>query len=171
VKGSIVTDSAVACADFGLPFSGFKKIKNGNMMTMGTGATSSSMIKEMDITARTVRSMDEDPKLYRASDVFYSATVVGGRELDENKYGRIGPGFTANISVVDMKRFKPLSYPLSQYIYGAEAGDVKFLVSRGKVIKRDGMAEGSLKDLLLDSAATAESAILKLWEEARKTIL
>lgn len=171
IKGSIVTDSAISCADFGIPYAGYHKIKKGAMMTMGTGATSSSMIKEMGDTARIVRLRDENPRAYKASDVFYSATVVGGRELNEKKHGRLGPGFDANISVVDMKRFSPLSYPISQYLYGATTEDVKHLVCRGNVLKRDGKRVEPLEELLTDAARTAEEAITKLLVEARKTII
>jgi len=172
IKGYIVTDSAITCADLGLPYSGYSNIKAGSMMTMGTGATSTScMIKEMAATARAVKTKSDDPGIYRASDVFYSATVVGGRELDENKHGRIGPGFFANISVVDMKRFKPLSYPLSQYIYGATAQDVQHVVCEGSVLKRDGEQPEKLQKTISDASETAEAAITKLWKEARKTII
>ena len=171
IKGSILAGSAVTCADLGCHFSGYPNIRAGAMMTMGTGITSNCMIHEMSTTARAVKTMSEDPFAYRASDVFYSATVVGGRELDENKYGRLGPGFYGNISVVDMKRFKPLSYPLNQYIYGATAEDVIHVICEGEPIKRVGNPSEKINKLLPEAYEISESAITRLWEEARKTII
>jgi len=166
-----LTDSAVSCADFGLSYAGLEGIKAGAKLVMGTGATSSCMIEEMRAAARAVKLDAGDPIAYRASDVFYSATVVGGRELDKDRHGRLGPGFRGDVSVVDMNRFKPLSYPLSQYVYGASAADVRHVVCGGVVVKRDHTPEKRLHGLLADASETAEAAISRLWAEARRVIL
>ena len=171
VQAEIVTDSAVACADLGKPYGGLAAIEKGAMMTIGTGATSSCMIEEMRATARAVKQHTGDPKRYRASDVFYSATVVGGRQLDKCAHGRIGPGFCGNLSVVSMGRFQPLSYPLAQYVYGASAADVRHVVCGGTVVKRDYRPAPKTQALLASAWETAGNAIAKLWDEARRSIL
>ena len=138
---------------------------------IGTGCVNSCMITEMRATAFAVKHAARDAGACKASDVFYSATVVNGRVLDAEKFGRIGCGFNADLSVVCLKRFAPLSYPLSQYVYGANASDVRHVVACGKPVKRNYKPAGHIKPALSRAQKEAEKAIKKLWEEARREIL
>lgn len=171
VERNVVSDSAVACADFGYAYEEAPRILSGAKLAMGTGPTSSCMIEEMKTTARMVKQATGSPDAYRASDVFYSATVVGGRELDENKHGRLGIGFAGDVSVVSMGRFSSLSYPLSQYVYGASPADVRHVVCDGTPVKLDCKPENRLKGFLSDASKTASFAMPRLWAEARRSIL
>lgn len=164
-------DGAVSCAHLGVPYEGFDRVKPGVKLAMGTGCFGSCMIDEMRATACAMKQRAGDMGAYRASDVFYSATVVNGRIIDEEKHGRIGPGFLGDLSVVCMDRFAPLSYPLAQYVYGAHAGDVRHVVCGGVVLKRDYSPSEHIAPRLAQAALTAGPAILRLWEEARKSIL
>ena len=164
-------DSAVSCEHLGVPYEGLNFIKSGAKMTMGTGCFGNCMISEMRAVACAVKQQVRDAGGGRASDVFYSATVVNGRAVDGEKYGRVGPGFIGNLSVVCMDRFAPLSYPLAQYIYGAHVGDVRHVVCGGVVLKRDFKPADHLVPYLASADKTAETAILRLWEEARRVIL
>lgn len=167
----IWTESAVTCAHMGLPYGGLEQIKSGLKMGIGTGCFDSCMIAEMRAVACSVKQGAGDTGAYKAADVFYSATVVGGRTLDAEKYGRLGLGFNGDLSVVGMDRFAPLSYPLAQYIYGANAGDVRHVVCGGNTLKRDYKSDGRLRGILAEARETAGGAILKLWAEARRKVL
>ena len=129
------------------------------------------MISEMRAVSCSVKQNRGDAGAYKASDVFYSATVVNGRVIDAEKYGRIGPGFYGDLSVVSMEGFTPLSYPLAQYIYGANAGDVRHVVCGGIPVKRDYKPAGLLSERLAEAKKNAEPAINKLWAETRRKIL
>ena len=168
---SLLVESAISCAHFGILYTGLERIATGGKLTMGTGCFDSCMISEMRAVACAVKQNAKDAGAYRASDVFYSATVVNGRVLNEEKYGRIGVGFFGDLSVVSMERFAPLSYPLTQYVYGANSGDVRHVICGGNVLKRGHEPAEHLRKPLSQAAKTAEAAILKLWAEARRRIL
>jgi len=167
----ILVDSAVSCAHFGVPYAGFERVSAGAQLTMGTGFFDSCMISEMRATACFMKQHMQGAGAYKASDVFYSATVVNGRILDASKYGRVGQGFFGDLSVVCMDRFAPLSYPLAQYVYGANAGDVRHVVSGGQVLKRDHKPDKRLMAPLLQAGEAGQAAIQKFWAEARRRIL
>jgi len=167
----LLVESAISCAHFGIPYKGLERIESGDKLTMGTGCFDSCMISEMRAVACSVKQQTGDAGAYKASDVFYSATVVNGRVLNADKYGRIGAGFVGDLSVVAMERFDPMSYPLAQYVYGANSGDVKHVICGGNIIKRDHKPAEHLKEPLRQAAKVAETAILKLWAEARRRIL
>jgi len=129
------------------------------------------MISEMRAVAASVKQQRGDVGAYKAKDVFFSATAKGGELIDNKKFGRIDIGFFGNLSVVDMDRFAPLSYPLTQYVYGANAGDVRHVVIDGNPVKRDHLPAEHLKETLEEADKTAKEAILKFWAEARRRIL
>ena len=164
-------ESAVSCAHLGKHYEGWECIRSGAKLTLGTGCHDSCMISEMRAAACAVKQHLEDAGAYKAADVFYSATVAGGRALDPEKFGRIGLGFYGDLSIVSMDRFAPLSYPLAQYIYSANAGDVRHVVCGGVALKRDYSPDGRLWGLLAEAREAARGAILKLWGQARREIL
>lgn len=175
LPAGIVPESAVSCAHLGIPseipYDRVEHIRSGVKTTIGTGSFGNSMISEMRAAACAVKQTAGDAGAYRAGDVFYSVTVLNGGLLDAEKYGRVAPGFLGDLSVVCMDRFAPLSYPLAQYVYGANEGDVRHVVCGGNVLKRDCMPEGSLAASLPEAAKIAGSAISRLWENARRVIL
>jgi len=171
VDDAIIAESAVSCAHLGKPYDGLERILSGVNMTIGTGYFDSCMISEMRAVACSVKQHTKDAGAYRASDAFYSATVVNGRVFDAERYGRIGQGFNGDVSVVCMDRFAPLSYPLAQYVYGANAGDVRHVVCGGVALKRDYKPADYLSEPLAQAREKTETAICRLWGEARRSIL
>jgi hypothetical protein len=78
---------------------------------------------------------------------------------------------SGDLSVVDMQCLEPLSYPFIQYLYGSAATDVRHVVQGGHVCKRDFAPPARVARRLEQTRKTVSKAILRVWDEAQRSIL
>jgi 5-methylthioadenosine/S-adenosylhomocysteine deaminase len=170
--GTAAAISALGCAQEGKQYPGVDFLRCGVNTPLGTGNYGNCMIAEMRTAALAAKQAEADPGRYKANDALYAATVAGARALGRNgELGRIEIGMAGNVSVVDLSRFQPLSYPFIQYLYGASAADVRHVAISGKALKKDFKPSPDIAEILEQSKAKAIKGIKTLWEEAIRSIL
>ena len=78
--------------------------------------------------------------------------------------GRIEPGFSADLLLIDPSCFGPHNYPLIEWVYAGQSADIVGRVARGKPLsyRRCDLAA---------CAADAQKAAQKAWNAAEALIL
>ncbi|MDR1061089.1 MAG: amidohydrolase family protein [Clostridiales bacterium] len=171
-SGASAVFSAVGCVQEGRAFPGVDFLRGGINTALATGCWGGAMLSEMRMAAFSAKQAEGDPSQYKATDAFYAATVAGGRALGlHDRLGRLEIGMSGDLSVVDMQRLEPLSYPFIQYLYGSTATDVRHVVQGGHVCKRDFAPPARVARRLEQTRKAVSEAILRVWDEAQRSIL
>jgi len=97
----------------------------------------------------------------------HAATIASADILRRPDLGRIRPGATADLVVVDAMRahLQPVRDAIRTLVWYASSADVNTVISEGRVIVRAGKVLG------LDEAgiiAKGRAATTKLWNEAKR---
>lgn len=117
--------------------------KAGVNVALGTDGVSSNnntdMFEEMKFASILPCGVTHDPLALRPMDVLKMATVNGAKALGR-KTGRIAPGYTADLILVDFDRphLTPCHSVTDNLVYSARGSDVVMNMARGKVIYKDG---------------------------------
>ena len=115
----------------------------GVNIALGTDGVASNnnldLFEEMKFAAVLHNGVTHDPLALLPRDVLAMATRDGAKALGRNT-GRIAPGYTADLILVDFDRLSLTPYPTvaDNLVYAAHGGDVVMNMARGKVIYQDG---------------------------------
>lgn len=102
---------------------------------------SMDMIGEMKAAALLQRVNTLDPTALSARDVFRMATVGGAKVLQNERLGRIVPGYLADIAAVRIQNnpsMFPIFDPINSLVFHGSGRDVCLTIVNGKVVYRDG---------------------------------
>jgi cytosine/adenosine deaminase-related metal-dependent hydrolase len=102
-----------------------------------------------------------------AAELVHAATIASADILRRPDFGRIRPGATADLVVVDALRahLQPVRDPIRTLVWYASSADVDTVIIEGRVVVRAGKVFG------LDEAgiiAKGRAATTKLWNEAKR---
>lgn len=115
----------------------------GVNIALGTDGVASNnnldLFEEMKFAAVLHNGVTHDPLALLPRDVLAMATRDGAKALGRNT-GRIAPGCTADLILVDFDRpsLTPCHSVADNLVYAAHGGDVVMNMARGKVIYQDG---------------------------------
>lgn len=115
----------------------------GVPIALGTDGVSSNnnqdMFEEMKFAAVLHNGVTHNPLALLPQDVLAMATREGAKALGR-KTGRIAPGYTADLILVDFTRphLTPCHSVMDNLVYAAHGSDVVMNMARGKVIYKDG---------------------------------
>ena len=115
----------------------------GVNIALGTDGVASNnnldLFEEMKFAAVLHNGVTHDPLALLPRDVLAMATRDGAKALGRNT-GRIAPGCTADLILVDFDRLSltPCHSVADNLVYAAHGGDVVMNMARGKVIYQDG---------------------------------
>ena len=115
----------------------------GVPVALGTDGVSSNnnqdMFEEMKFAAVLHNGVTRDPLALLPQDVLAMATREGAKALGRQT-GRIAPGYTADLILVDFTRphLTPCHSVMDNLVYAAHGSDVVMNMARGKIIYKDG---------------------------------
>ena len=115
----------------------------GVPIALGTDGVSSNnnqdMFEEMKFAAVLHNGVTRNPLALLPQDVLAMATREGAKALGR-KTGRIAPGYTADLILVDFTRphLTPCHSVMDNLVYAAHGSDVVMNMARGKIIYKDG---------------------------------
>lgn len=141
----------------------------GVPIALGTDGVSSNnnqdMFEEMKFAAVLHNGVTRDPLALLPQDVLAMATREGAKALGRQT-GRIAPGYTADLILVDFTRphLTPCHSVTDHLVYSAHGSDVVMNMARGKVIYKDGTFLTLDLDQIL--AEVRQYALPKLFGDA-----
>ena len=115
----------------------------GVNVALGTDGVSSNnstdLFADMKLAAILTCGAEHDPMAVTAWDALETATVNGARALGR-KAGRVAPGYTADLILVDFDRpnLIPCHDTVENLVYAAHGADVCMNMARGRVIYQNG---------------------------------
>lgn len=115
----------------------------GVNIALGTDGVSSNnstdLFADMKLAAILTCGAEHDPMAVTAWDALETATVNGARALGR-KAGRVAPGYTADLILVDFDRpnLIPCHDTVENLVYAAHGADVCMNMARGRVIYQNG---------------------------------
>lgn len=115
----------------------------GVPVALGTDGVSSNnnqdMFEEMKFAAVLHNGVTHNPLALLPRDVLAMATREGAKALGRQT-GRIAPGYTADLILVDFTRphLTPCHSVMDNLVYAAHGSDVVMNMARGKIIYKDG---------------------------------
>jgi imidazolonepropionase-like amidohydrolase len=165
--------SAVTAAHEGRPFPIVDFLRSNINTAIGTLYYGNSMWEEMRAASLGAKSAEKDAGQYKANDAFYAATEAGAAVMAKQKEtGRIDVGAEANITVLSLERFEPLTYPFIQILYGGACEyDVKHVVANGFIRKQDFKPVKALAEEISKAKEKANKAIRTVQEESLRYVL
>ncbi len=144
-------------------------LEAGVTVGLGTDGPASNndldLITEMRTAALVQKGVALEPTKLPARDVLRMATELGAKALGFEEYGRLEPGYAADLAVLDLSKphLTPLYDPLSLLVYSAKAGDVSDVMVAGRFIMREGQ-------ILTFDEDEARAKVLHISQEVRKLL-
>ena len=169
--GPYTAISSIGCVQEGNSYPGLEYLRKGINTPLMTGYSGNCMINEMRTAAFSAKQSEKNPAQFKAADAFYAATAAGARALGcRDILGRVDIGLSGDFSLIDMERFQPLSYPFTQFLYSGTIGDVRHVVCKGSICKKDFKPAARIASGLDFAKRKAHQAVSKVWDEAIRTI-
>lgn len=142
-RGTAVAHCPVSNLKLGCGFSPAAALRAaGVTVGVGTDGAASggalSMVENVRLAALLAKAVAQDPVALTARDVVRMGTADGAAALGLTDVGRIEPGTSADLQVVDVSG--PHSTPGDPYsalVYASTAGDVTDVFIRGRAVLRD----------------------------------
>jgi 5-methylthioadenosine/S-adenosylhomocysteine deaminase len=138
----------------------------GAKVGLGTdGAASNNVLdlfQTMKFAALVQKQHRWDPTVLPAQRVLDMATRDGADALHRPDLGRLTPGATADLILVDFRRphLVPVHDAISHLVYAAGGADVSAMVVHGKVLMAEGSVETMDQAAVLRAAQTAADGIV-----------
>ncbi len=133
-------------------------IKAGVRVALGTDGVSSNnshdMFQEMKLAAILHNGAGCDPLALLPTDVLHMATAKGAAALGR-KTGRIAPGYTADLILVDFRapHLTPCHSAADNLVYSARGSDVTMNMARGRIIYENGVFTTLDREEILDEVS------------------
>lgn len=139
----------------------------GAKVGLGTDGSASNnvldLFQTMKLAALVQKQHRWDPTVLPAQRVLDMATRDGADALRRPDLGRLEPGATADLILVDFRRphLVPVHDAVSHLVYAANAGDVSATVVHGKVLMAEGRVETMDEAKVLAAAQQAADDVVK----------
>jgi cytosine/adenosine deaminase-related metal-dependent hydrolase len=146
----------------------FAHFKSHNVRVgIGTDAERMDFFSQMRATGFASKQATGAGDAGTAAELFHAATQASADILRRADLGRIEPGATADIVLVDAMKphLQPICDPIRTLVWYASAADIDTVMVDGAVLIRKGRPVG------IDEAAViakGRAATVKLWDEARR---
>jgi cytosine/adenosine deaminase-related metal-dependent hydrolase len=116
----------------------------GLRVGLGTDTWPPDMILNMQVGLMLARVVDRSTDSVRSADLFDAATRIGADALGRPDLGRLQPGATADIVVVDLghDRIGPAIDPIQTLMVAGSGRDVRTVVVDGRLVVEDGVLAG-----------------------------
>jgi len=118
----------------------------------------------MKVASLMQRVTYEKAQLMRAEEVFKMATVNGSKAL-RMKSGELREGYLADVVLLDSKmpNLNPLyeDNVLSQVVFAAHPGNVKYVIVDGKLVVENGKSLNIDEDRVVEKAVKRGKELLK----------
>ena len=130
---------------------------------LGTDSYPRDMIAEMRWAQATNKLVEGSVFAAPAQAVFNAATLGGARALGRDDLGRLAPGATADLAVIDLDhpRIGVVRDPIRALVESAIGDDVKTVVVDGRVVVDNGVVPGVDGRALRDAC---QQAALAYWQ-------
>ena len=145
---AILGDSGAAVAHCPTPFARYGQVMEhfgaylgaGVRMGLGTDCSPHNLVEEMRKAAVLARIAARDKTPVTTADLFHAATAGGASALLRDDLGRLGPGYKADIVLVDLEcpQMQPARDPLRSFVYHAADRAVREVFVDGQQVVADG---------------------------------
>lgn len=141
-------------------------LARGVAVALGTDSVCShnrsDMFETMKFASLIHKGLKGDPTVMSAREVFRLATVSGADALLWGRLGRVKPGFTADLMVVDFRRphLTPVYDEYSHLVYAARGSDVRYVFVDGRLVVEEGRVLTVDEDWVLREAVKARDRVL-----------
>jgi cytosine/adenosine deaminase-related metal-dependent hydrolase len=146
-------------------FERFKR--HGVKVGLGTDAERMDFFSQMRATGFSSKQTFGTGDAATAAEMFHAATITSADILRRPDLGRLEPGRTADLVVVDAMKahLQPVRDPIRSLVWYASSADIDTVIINGKPIVRGCFLQGA------DEAAIVRKgrdATWRLWEEAKR---
>jgi cytosine/adenosine deaminase-related metal-dependent hydrolase len=140
-----------------------KYLEAGVNLGIGCDTSPQDMLNEMRMASYTSKLADWSCFSGTAAEIHSSATLGGAKALGRNDLGRIAPGATADISIINMETLNnvPCRDPVKNLVNSATREDVTHVMVDGKLVIEDGEL------LVIDEAelvASVQKTTQAIWD-------
>uniref|UniRef100_UPI003F495916 amidohydrolase family protein n=1 Tax=Actinomadura sp. CA-154981 TaxID=3240037 RepID=UPI003F495916 len=166
-SGTTVANCPLTFARSGVTVSFDRFHRHGVRTGIGTDAYSFDHFAEMRAAGFISKLSSGDSGAADAATLLRAATETGAAALSRPDLGRIEPGGTADLVVVDLNAaaLQPVRDPLKNLVWNATPADVSLVIVNGEVVVRDGRPVACDEAGVVRSAA---AAVQRLWEAAER---
>ncbi|URM96452.1 amidohydrolase family protein [Actinomadura madurae] len=166
-SGTTVANCPLTFARSGVTVSFDRFHRHGVRTGIGTDAYNFDHFAEMRAAGFISKLSSGDSGAADAATLLRAATETGAAALSRPDLGRIEPGRTADLVVVDLGAapLQPVRDPLRNLVWNATPGDVSLVLVDGDIVVRDG------RPVRCDEAGVvrdATAAVERLWEAAER---
>jgi cytosine/adenosine deaminase-related metal-dependent hydrolase len=169
--GVLVLNCPLTFARGGLTASFHHFRSNGLRVGLGTDGYRMDYVAEMRSAGLVSKLASREGTVVAARELLEAATTGGAAALGRGDLGKIQPGATADLVVIDMGKphLQPVYDPIRDFVWNANGSDVSTVIVNGQVLVDGGrFLLGDERDIIVKGAA----AVRKLWqtEEAARII-
>lgn len=139
----------------------------GVNVCLGTDGPASNnmldMFMEMREASLIAKVRTLNPTLLPAYTVLEMATVNGAKAIGRDDLGKLAPGMTADLILIDRKgiHHSPYNNLYSELVYSTHGTDVSTVIIDGEIVMQDKVFENIDIDLIQSKAESAFQALLK----------
>jgi cytosine/adenosine deaminase-related metal-dependent hydrolase len=132
----------------------------GVNVALGTDTYPMDIISEMRWASTLAKVADRNYQAGAPREVFNAATVAACRFIQRDDLGRLAPGAKADVLLVRMQQMvsPPFRDPIKALVEYGSGRDVDTVIVDGKVLVRDGRAQGLDEEAIHAKAAQAVAA-------------
>jgi 5-methylthioadenosine/S-adenosylhomocysteine deaminase len=159
--GASVAHSPVAFSRRGVALESFDRYrKAGVNVALATDAYPLDLFSEMRMASIMCKAAERNYEAAPAPAVFDSATLAGAAALGRDDIGRIAPGASADLVIVDPRTLTigPNPDPVRMLVHLAGPENVDLVMVGGRVLLEDGhLTMADERQILTDAAASSSS--------------
>jgi cytosine/adenosine deaminase-related metal-dependent hydrolase len=140
---------------------------HGVSVGLGTDAERMDFFAQMRATGFASKQAFGAGDAATAAEMFHAATIGSADILRRPDLGRLEPGRTADLVIVDARKahLQPICDPIRSLVWYASSADVDTVIIDGKPVVRGGRLNGVDEDDVVGRGARATA---RLWEEAKR---
>jgi len=167
--GATVAHSPVAFSRRGVAFESFDRFRRAGVnVALATDTYPLDMFGEMRLAAIMCKTVEKNFEAAPAGAVFEASNLAGASALGRPDIGRIAPGATADLVVVDAKSlsFGPNPDPVRALVHLATPGMVSTVVVGGRVLVENGKITVADEAEIVASARASSERVWKRFPES-----
>jgi len=134
---------------------------------LGTDAERMDFFSQMRATGFASKQAFGAGNAATAAELFHAATITSADILRRPDLGRLEPGRTADLVVVDAMKahLQPIRDPIRSLVWYASSADIDTVIIGGKPVVRNGRLEGVDESTVVRKG---RDVTWRLWEESKR---
>lgn len=140
---------------------------HGIRLGLGTDAERMDFFSQMRATGFASKQATGAGDAATAAEMFEAATIASADILRRPDLGRIAPGATADLVIVDAMKahLQSIRDPIRTLVWYASSADIDTVIIDGRIVVRRGKVSGVDETAVI---AKGRDATAKLWDEAKR---